>query len=264
MSTTRRSSWVPKTTVADKVGYCDQSGRPFGTGLGLHLRRFARQQEQGCGLSLCAVDASARIRALKNVMKPVGLRDPFRISHYANRPTIRTLWPRCDGLSEGAEGWRGRRLCRLLVIETFKYQDAMSRAVSAAIGGEDPQGGTRRHGGRMGSDHRAGRRRQAARGLQGLGGEAVGLSRVSATHGMPWKTGRPFWAGRRGRGPALFVAPAIFVMLLVGLLPFLWSVVVSFQNITGSNPNGSLGRLRQLREAVSDARRVGRAGPHLR
>ena len=50
-------SWVPETTVADKIGYCDQSRRPSGAGLGLHLRRLARQQEQGRGLSLRAVDA---------------------------------------------------------------------------------------------------------------------------------------------------------------------------------------------------------------
>jgi len=55
---------------------------------------------------------------------------------------------------------------------------------------------------------------------------------------MTANTGRPFWAGRRGTGLA-FVAPAIFIMLLVGLFPFLWAIAVSFQDITGSNPNGS-------------------------
>jgi len=70
---------------------------------------------------------------------------------------------------------------------------------------------------------------------------------------MTAKTGRPFWAGRRGTGLA-FVAPAIFIMLLVGLFPFLWAVVVSFQDITGSNPNGSWVGLANYEKLLSDTR----------
>lgn len=70
---------------------------------------------------------------------------------------------------------------------------------------------------------------------------------------MTANTGRPFWAGRRGTGLA-FVAPAIFIMLLVGLFPFLWAVVVSFQDITGSNPNGSWVGLAQYEKLVTDPR----------
>lgn len=70
---------------------------------------------------------------------------------------------------------------------------------------------------------------------------------------MTMKTGRPFWAGRRGTGLA-FVAPAIFIMLLVGLFPFLWAVAVSFQDITGSNPNGTWVGLANYEKLVSDPR----------
>lgn len=76
---------------------------------------------------------------------------------------------------------------------------------------------------------------------------------MSATHAVAIKTGRPFWAGRRGTGLA-FVAPAIFIMLLVGLFPFLWAVVVSFQDITGSNPNGSWVGLAQYEKLITDPR----------
>jgi len=76
---------------------------------------------------------------------------------------------------------------------------------------------------------------------------------VSATAAVPLKTGRPFWAGRRGTGIA-FVTPAIFVMLLVGLFPFVWAVVVSFQDITGSNPNGSWVGLANYQKLSSDTR----------
>ncbi|MFO1039592.1 MAG: sugar ABC transporter permease [Geminicoccaceae bacterium] len=45
----------------------------------------------------------------------------------------------------------------------------------------------------------------------------------------PRRLGPGFW----------FVAPAVALLVLVGLLPFLWSVVVSFLNLTGSNRTGS-------------------------
>lgn len=65
--------------------------------------------------------------------------------------------------------------------------------------------------------------------------------------------GRPFWAGRRGTG-LIFVGPAVFVMLLVGLFPFLWAVAISFQNVTGSNPDGDWVGLANYQKLVSDAR----------
>jgi multiple sugar transport system permease protein len=51
--------------------------------------------------------------------------------------------------------------------------------------------------------------------------------------------GRPERAGRR-TGPGFwFVAPAVFLLILIGLLPFVWSVVVSLQNLAGANRTGS-------------------------
>ena len=35
------------------------------------------------------------------------------------------------------------------------------------------------------------------------------------------------------------MAPAVFLLILIGLLPFVWSVVVSFQNLAGANRAGS-------------------------
>ena len=67
------------------------------------------------------------------------------------------------------------------------------------------------------------------------------------------KTGRPFWAGRRGTGIA-FVAPAIFVMLLVGLFPFLWSVAVSFQDLAGAKQSGNWIGLANYKKLIADAR----------
>ena len=51
--------------------------------------------------------------------------------------------------------------------------------------------------------------------------------------------GRPERVGRRPGPGFWFVAPAVFMLILIGLLPFVWSVVVSFQNLAGANRAGS-------------------------
>jgi multiple sugar transport system permease protein len=52
----------------------------------------------------------------------------------------------------------------------------------------------------------------------------------------------------------LFVGPAVFVMLLVGLFPFLWSIAVSFQDITGSHPDGDWVGLANYQKLLTDVR----------
>ena len=60
------------------------------------------------------------------------------------------------------------------------------------------------------------------------------MSAASATLAL----GRPHGAGR-SPGPGFwFVAPAVFLLILVGLLPFVWSVIVSFQNLAGAKRAG--------------------------
>jgi multiple sugar transport system permease protein len=76
---------------------------------------------------------------------------------------------------------------------------------------------------------------------------------VTAASGSYVKGGRPFWAGRRGTGLA-FVAPAVFIMLLVGLFPFLWSVAASFQDLAGANRTGNWVGLANYAKLFSDPR----------
>lgn len=51
-----------------------------------------------------------------------------------------------------------------------------------------------------------------------------------------------------------FVAPAVFVLVVMGLLPFLWSVWVSLFNMTGSNRAGTFVGLANYAKALGDAR----------
>jgi multiple sugar transport system permease protein len=65
--------------------------------------------------------------------------------------------------------------------------------------------------------------------------------------------GRPARVGRNAIGWG-FVGPAVFIMLLVGLFPFLWSIVVSFQGITGSNRAGDWVGFANYAKLFQDAR----------
>ena len=56
------------------------------------------------------------------------------------------------------------------------------------------------------------------------------------------------------RLPLIIVAPAIFILLLVGLFPLIYSLVVSFQHLTMTESDTSFSGLLNYRELFKDAR----------
>lgn len=66
--------------------------------------------------------------------------------------------------------------------------------------------------------------------------------------------GRPTRAGRRINPGVWYVAPAVFLLFLIGVLPFLWSVWVSLMNLSGSNRVGSFVGLSNYARLLSDER----------
>ena len=56
------------------------------------------------------------------------------------------------------------------------------------------------------------------------------------------------------RLPLIIVAPAIFILLLVGLFPLIYSLVVSFQHLTMTESDTSFAGLLNYRELFKDAR----------
>jgi multiple sugar transport system substrate-binding protein len=130
-------SWVPATTVADKVGYAiNPGGHPeLASGFLSGVSTNSRNKEAAY---LYIQWMHSKDQSLKNVMRPVGLRDPFRMSHYQS-PEFQSLWPSADEYLKVLEEGAAAGLADFSLIETFSYQDAMSRAVLAAIAGTDPK-----------------------------------------------------------------------------------------------------------------------------
>jgi multiple sugar transport system substrate-binding protein len=130
-------SWVPKTTVADKVGYAiNPGGHPQMAGG--FISGISPDSKNKDAAYLYIQWMHSKDQSLKNAMRPVGLRDPFRLSHY-DSPEYQKLWPGAPAYLEVLKEGASEGLADISIIETFKYQDAMARAVIAAIGGEDPK-----------------------------------------------------------------------------------------------------------------------------
>jgi multiple sugar transport system substrate-binding protein len=130
-------SWVPKTTVVDKVGYAINPGGHPQLASGF-ISGVSPDSKNKDAAYLYIQWMHSKNQSLKNVMRPVGLRDPFRFSHY-DSAEYQTLWPGAKDYLKTLKDGAAAGYADISIIETFKYQDAMARAVNAAIGGEDPQ-----------------------------------------------------------------------------------------------------------------------------
>ena len=130
-------AWLPKTTVVDKVGYAINPGGHPELASGF-ISGVSPNSKNKDAAYLYIQWMHSKDQSLKNVMRPVGLRDPFRLSHYAN-PDYQALWPTAPDYLKVLQEGAAQGYADLSVIDTFKYEDAMSRAVVAAIGGTDPK-----------------------------------------------------------------------------------------------------------------------------
>lgn len=128
-------SWVPPTKVKGLVGYATTpSGHPE-LAAGFTLSVSAESKNKEAAYLFCQWMNSKEI-SLQRVTLPYALRDPFRISHYESAE-YRNLWPSAgaylDALKQGGENG----LMDLSVIDTFRYEDALTRAITAALAGGD-------------------------------------------------------------------------------------------------------------------------------
>jgi multiple sugar transport system substrate-binding protein len=130
-------AWVPKTTVADKVGYAINPGGHPQLASGF-ISGVSPDSKNKDAAYLYVQWMHSKKQSLQNVMRPVGLRDPFRFSHY-DSPEYQKLWSTAPDYLQVLKNGAAEGLADISIIETFKYQDAMARAVIAAIGGEDPK-----------------------------------------------------------------------------------------------------------------------------
>ena len=169
-------SWVPPTQVKDKIGYAISPSGHSEMAAGILLAVSPNSKNKDATY-LYIQWLHSQQESLKNVMRPLGLRDPFRISHYES-PEFQALWPTAkDYLETHKNGGRDRlrrsRDPRDLQVLGFGGPRGECRDRR-----QGPEAGARRSRGRVGPAHGADRGRPPARGLHRLGGHARGVPRA--------------------------------------------------------------------------------------
>ena len=130
-------SWVPKTQIADKVGYAlPPGGHPeLAAGFALSVASTSKNKEAAY---LFIQWLNSEEISNQRVQLPYALRDPFRDSHFTN-PGYMALWPDAkDYLAALGEGAK-TGLLDLSLIQTDKYEEALRQGISKLWAGEDPQ-----------------------------------------------------------------------------------------------------------------------------
>jgi len=128
-------SWVPKSTIAGKVGYAlPPGGHPqLAAGFALSVASTSKQKEAAY---LFIQWLNSEDTSLQRVQLPYALRDPFRDSHFTS-PEYLAKWPDAKhylaALGEGAK----TGLLDLSLLQTDKYEEVLRQAISKLWSGED-------------------------------------------------------------------------------------------------------------------------------
>jgi len=128
-------SWVPKSTIAGKVGYAlPPGGHPqLAAGFALSVASTSKNKEAAY---LFIQWLNSEDVSMQRVQLPYALRDPFRDSHFVS-PEYQAKWPEAKEylavLGEGAK----TGLLDLSLLQTDKYEEVLRQAISKLWGGED-------------------------------------------------------------------------------------------------------------------------------
>ncbi len=130
-------SWVPKSKIADKVGYAlPPGGRPeLALGFSLSISSKSKNKEAAY---LFIQWLNSEDVSVERVQLPYTLRDPFRESHYTNAAYM-ARWADAPKylktLREGAD----TGMLDLSVLQVDKYEEALRQGVTRLWAGEPSQ-----------------------------------------------------------------------------------------------------------------------------
>lgn len=130
-------AWVPKSTVAGKVGYAmTPGGHPqLASGFSLSVSANSKKKEAAY---LFIQWLNSKEISLERVQLPYALRDPFRDSHFASAE-YRSRWPEAPEYLAALQAGAVNGLLDLSVIQTDRYEEALRQGISKLWAGQDPQ-----------------------------------------------------------------------------------------------------------------------------
>ncbi|MFK7856546.1 MAG: ABC transporter substrate-binding protein [Granulosicoccus sp.] len=130
-------SWVPKSTIAGKVGYALPPGGHPELAAGFSLSVSSNSKNKEAAYLFIQWLNSAEI-SLERVQLPFALRDPFRESHFASEE-YKSRWPEAPEYLATLQKAAVAGLSDLSLLQTDRYEEAMRQAVSRLWAGEDPK-----------------------------------------------------------------------------------------------------------------------------
>ena len=173
--------WVPKSTIASKVGYAlPPGGHPeLAAGFALSVASTSKQKEQAY---LFIQWLNSEEISNQRVQLPYTLRDPFRNSHYTN-PQYLARWPDAKDYLKALQDASKTGLLDLSLIQTDKYEEAHAPGHQPSVGRRGSEEDPRRRRQAVGRDHAASGRGQAEGRVQRLGREIRSVSEVKRIAG---------------------------------------------------------------------------------
>jgi len=130
-------SWVPKSTVAGKVGYAlPPGGHPqLAAGFALSVASGSKNKEAAY---LFIQWLNSEKTSLERVQLPYALRDPFRDSHFT-APDYQGRWPEAPEYLATLQAGANSGLLDLSLLQTDKYEEVLRQVISRLWSGEDPK-----------------------------------------------------------------------------------------------------------------------------
>ena len=130
-------SWVPKSTIAGKVGYALPPGGHPQLALGFSLAVASDSKHKEAAYLFIQWLNSEDI-SLERVQLPYALRDPFRTSHYESAE-YKARWPEAPQYLAALHQAAISGLLDLSLLQTDRYEEALRQGLSRLWAGEDPK-----------------------------------------------------------------------------------------------------------------------------
>jgi multiple sugar transport system substrate-binding protein len=130
-------NWVPKSTIAGKVGYAlPPGGHPeLAAGFALSVASTSKNKEAAY---LFIQWLNSEEISSQRVKLPTALRDPFRTSHFTD-PGYLALWPDAKDYLATLGKAADTGLLDLSLLQTDKYEEVLRQSISKLWAGEEPK-----------------------------------------------------------------------------------------------------------------------------
>ena len=130
-------NWVPKSTIAGKVGYAlPPGGHPeLAAGFTLSVSSTSKNKEAAY---LFIQWLNSEAISMQRVQLPYALRDPFRDSHFTS-PEYLAKWPDAKDYLAALQAGANSGLLDLSLLQTDKYEESLRQMISKLWAGDDPK-----------------------------------------------------------------------------------------------------------------------------